>query len=341
MGRCGPEDLMGRVTPLQVLLGRLILPSRRTRSKAGRGSATVLTVRDVPYATEAERAEAGDQAADLCVDVRFTLEAQRAGGRPVLLYIHGGAWLKGMGDKDGYGPLSPPAPEYFAERGWVTCSMDYRLVNPKDPAAGSRWPAMIIDVKRCIRWVRDNIAQFGGAPDWVAVCGGSAGGHLALLAGMLTGPEYQPGFEGVDTRVRAVVSYYPVVDTLDGQVSRILHDDKLQKLPEGGGGTSEAERERASPLHYIARCPVPGEFPRIMVIQGARDALCPTPKCRLFVELLRQRLAYAGRSGPGGRVCYLEFPRARHAFDVIHGFRSWYSLLAANRFLAHCFENSS
>ena len=256
----------------------------------------------------------------------------------MLLYIHGGAWLKGMGDKAGYGPLEPPAPEYFAERGWVTCSMDYRLVNPKDPSAGSRWPAMIVDVKRCIRWIRDNIAQFGGAPDWVAVCGGSAGGHLALLAGMLRGPEYQPGFEGVDTTVRAVVSYYPVVDTLDGQVSKILHDDRL---PEGSGGASEAERERASPLHYVTRCPVPGDFPRIMVIQGSRDALCPAPKCRLFVELLRQRLAHAGRSGPGGRVCYLEFPRGRHTFDCIHGFRSWYSLLAANRFLAHCLEKPS
>lgn len=294
-------------------------------------------IRNVPYANAAEQAEAGPQAADLRVDVRFTLETQRSGGRPVLLYIHGGAWLKGMGDKNGYGPLEPGAPEFFAERGWVTCSMDYRLVNSRKPEAGSRWPAMLVDVKRCIRWIRGNAEQFGGRPDWVAVCGGSAGGHLALLAGMLTGPEYQPGFEDVDTGVRAVVSYYPAVDTLEPVATKILHGDGRERCG-AEAPAAEAERERASPLHLISRCPVPATFPRIMVIQGSRDALCPAPKCRLFVELLRQRLAHAGRGGVDDRVCYLELPRGRHAFDVIHGVRAWCSLLAANRFLTQRFE---
>ena len=292
----------------------------------------------MPYANAAEQAEAGPQADELRVDVRFTLETQRAGGRPVLLYIHGGAWLKGMGDKTGYGQLEPPAPEFFAERGWVTCSMDYRLVDPRSPKqTRSRWPAMLVDVKRAIRWIRENAEQFGGRPDWVAVCGGSAGGHLALLAGMLAGPEYQPGFEDVDTSVRAVVSYYPAVDTLEAVATKILHGDVPER---GGAGASagEAERERASPLHSVSRCPVPATFPRIMVIQGTRDALCPVNKCRLFVELLRQRLAHAGRRGVDDRVCYLELPRGRHAFDVIHGVRSWCSLLAANRFLTQRFE---
>src|SRR4051794_31247161 len=75
------------------------------------------------------------------------------GAAPVLLQIHGGAWVMGRKDDDA-GPLLT----HMAERGWVCVSVNYRL----SPAA--TWPDQITDIKRAIAWVRENIAAHGGDP---------------------------------------------------------------------------------------------------------------------------------------------------------------------------------
>ena len=66
----------------------------------------------------------------------------------------------------------------MAERGWICVSMAYR-VSPRNT-----WPAHIVDVKRALAWVKENIADYGGDPDFVAITGGSAGGHLTALAAL-------------------------------------------------------------------------------------------------------------------------------------------------------------
>ncbi len=78
----------------------------------------------------------------------------------------------------------------MAERGWVCVSIDYR-VSPKHT-----WPDHIVDVKRALAWIKENIAEYGGDPDFVAITGGSAGGHLSSLAALTPNdPQWQPGFE--------------------------------------------------------------------------------------------------------------------------------------------------
>ncbi|OOK65057.1 alpha/beta hydrolase fold family protein [Mycobacterium kansasii] len=55
------------------------------------------------------------------------------------------------------------------------------------------WPAHIVDVKRALAWVKENIAAYGGDPDFVAISGGSAGGHLSALAALTPNePRFQP-----------------------------------------------------------------------------------------------------------------------------------------------------
>ena len=68
-------------------------------------------------------------------------------------------------------------------------------------------------MKRALAWVKDNIADHGGDPDWVAITGGSAGGHLCSLAALTPNdPQFQPGFEDADTSVTAAVPFYGVYD---------------------------------------------------------------------------------------------------------------------------------
>ena len=109
-----------------------------------------------------------------------------------------------MGDKREQGL---PMMHELARRGWVCVTVNYRL-SPK-----ATWPAHIVDCKRALAWVREHIAEYGGDPDFIAVSGGSAGGHLsALLALTPNEPEWQPGFEDLDASVDACLPFYGVYD---------------------------------------------------------------------------------------------------------------------------------
>jgi len=92
-------------------------------------------------------------------------------------------------------------------RGWVCVAINYRL-SPK-----ATWPTQIVDAKKAMAWVKAHIAEYGGDPSFVAVSGGSAGGHLCALLALTAGDaSFQPGFEDADTSVDVCVPFYGVMD---------------------------------------------------------------------------------------------------------------------------------
>ncbi|KAF9438787.1 hypothetical protein BGZ76_004624 [Entomortierella beljakovae] len=124
--------------------------------------------------------------------------------RPVYVHIHGGGWTSGS--KTMIGPILSE----LISRRWIVVSIDYRT-NTK---AG--YPTQFLDCKRAMRWVKDQIRIFGGNPANIVVGGDSAGGHLAALLALTPNiPEYQPGFEDVDTTVQGCVPQSAVLDTAD------------------------------------------------------------------------------------------------------------------------------
>lgn len=125
-----------------------------------------------------------------------------AGKAPVLFQIPGGAWT--TGNKRGQ---AHPLMSHLAELGWICVAINYRH-SPRNT-----WPDHIVDVKRALAWVKQHIAEYGGDPDFIAITGGSAGGHLSSLAALTPNdPQFQPGFEDVDTRVQAAVPFYGIYD---------------------------------------------------------------------------------------------------------------------------------
>ncbi|HEU5111285.1 MAG TPA: alpha/beta hydrolase, partial [Micromonosporaceae bacterium] len=137
---------------------------------------------------------------------RFRLDVfhheKRPAGRPVLLHVHGGAWVVGNKDQQGI-----PLMLHMAARGWVCVSANYPL-SPR-----SRWPEHVVALKRALAWVREHGPEYGADPSFVVVTGGSAGGHLAaLLALSQNDPAFQPGFEDADTSVQGCVPHYGVYD---------------------------------------------------------------------------------------------------------------------------------
>ena len=95
--------------------------------------------------------------------------------RPVIVFFHGGAW------KNGAYTQFVPQSEYFATRGIVAISADYRILNKHKTMPDKA----IEDAKTAIRWVRANSAKLGIDPDKVIAGGGSAGGHLAAAAALV------------------------------------------------------------------------------------------------------------------------------------------------------------
>lgn len=256
----------------------------------------------------------GDKGGRNLLDVIRPRGAKPGEKRPVLLQIHGGAWI--IGDKREQG--QPLMAHLASEYGWVCVSTNYRL-SPK-----ATFPDHIVDVKRAIAFIRAHIAEYGGDPAFVCVTGGSAGGHLtALTALSANDPRFQPGFEGVDTRVAAAVPFYGVYDFLDRKGIRgsqsmvpILAKQVFKSTPE------------QAPEFWDAMCPitrVTADAPPFLVIQGTHDSLVFVEEAREFVRALREKSRQP--------VAYLELNGAQHAFEVFHSPRSAHAVRAAAAFL--------
>jgi acetyl esterase/lipase len=235
-------------------------------------------------------------------------------GAPVLLQVHGGGWTIGSKDQQGI-----PLMQHMAARGWVCVAINYRLA-PRDA-----FPAHVIDVKRAIAWIRDHIADYGGNPDYIAITGGSAGGHLTALAALTPNdPAYQPGFEDVDTTVQAAVPHYGVYDfagVTGLRSAELLRDSFLApRVIQKPWPDARAEFESASPLLRVTP-----DAPDFFVIHGVHDTLVPVAQARLFVEKLRDTSRKT--------VVYAELPGAQHAFDIFPSIRSAHIVRAIDRYL--------
>jgi acetyl esterase/lipase len=110
------------------------------------------------------------------LDVFSPAGASRA---PVLVLVHGGAWM--IGDKDFHG-LYRNVGRALARRGLVVVMPNYQLT-PR-----VRHPEHVKDVARAYAWVRRHIKDYGGDPDDIFLAGHSAGGHLVAL--LATDPGY-------------------------------------------------------------------------------------------------------------------------------------------------------
>jgi acetyl esterase/lipase len=234
-------------------------------------------------------------------------------GRPVLLQVHGGGWMIGSKQQQGI-----PLMLQMAARGWVCVAVNY----PLSPRA--RWPEHLIAVKRAMAWIREHGSDYGADASFVAVTGGSAGGHLAaMLALTADDKSLQPGFEDVDTAVQACVPHYGVYDLTAESGSR-ASKDMLENL------TSRfvMSRQASYPDDYRAASPlsrVAADAPPFFVIHGSNDTLVPVREADRFVDRLR-----AVSDNP---VAYAKIGGAQHAFDIFPSIRSAHVVRGVERFL--------
>ena len=246
-------------------------------------------------------------------------------GAPIVIQIHGGGWVIGNKDQQGR-----PIALHMAAHGWVCVVPNYRL-SPR-----STFPDHVVDLKAAIAWVREHAHEFGGDPSFIAVTGGSAGGHLAALVALSQDdPAYQPGFEAVDTSVQAAVPYYGVYD-ITNEIGSRYGRGRLRFLLERQVFKTKYKRDpelfrRASPLLRVDM-EDPEHIPPFFVIHGSHDSLVPVAEGRLFAQRLRERGA--------APVAYAELPGAQHAFDVFGSVRVAHVLRGVEHFLTAVREQS-
>ncbi|HUD69280.1 MAG TPA: alpha/beta hydrolase [Acidimicrobiales bacterium] len=263
-----------------------------------RSGAGVRVDRDVPYVEDG--GDVGD--AHLLDVIRPRGDVTNA---PVMLYVHGGAWVFGSKREQGL-----PMLYELASRGWVCVSCNYRL-SPK-----ATWPDHVVDVKRAVAWTKVHARDFGGDPSrFLAISGGSAGGQLASLAALTPNdPAFQPGFEDADTAVDACVSLYGVLEmtgdrSLMGRQGTALASLLSSKVMKVAVDEAPELYAAASPIERITAA-----APAFLVLQGTKDSLVPVEVARAFVAKFER-----ASSAPLG---YVELPLAEHAFDLLCSPRS-------------------
>jgi acetyl esterase/lipase len=246
-----------------------------------------------------------------------------------VVYLYGSAWC--MLDKDF---LTRPLFRHLTAQGHVVVDVAYRLFPETDI------PGMLADAKRAVAWVKRHAADLQVQPDRVVVAGGSAGGHLALLAAYTADdPTLTPAeLAGSDPSVCGVVSLYGQADLAahydhtdqakscrpeDPQpdwdappplwVRRLFGPDvgRLKLVPASrldwlvGGTPSELPDRYAqlSPVHRVH----PG-CPPTLLVHGEHDEIAPVAAMRQ----LHRRLEQAGVPVTG---VYL--PHTDHGFDLL------------------------
>ena len=101
------------------------------------------------------------------------LPANGKSSYPIVVYIHGGAFLSG----DQASGMDMTTINQLVSHGYAVASINYRL------SSEAIYPAQINDAKTAVRWLKANAAQYRLNPEKIASWGGSAGGNLASLLG--------------------------------------------------------------------------------------------------------------------------------------------------------------
>ncbi len=229
------------------------------------------------------------------------------------IFLHGSAWA--IGDKD---MLTRPFFNHLVAQGHTVMDVAYRLI-PESDIYG-----MVGDAKRAVAWLKANVDRFGVDPEKIVLGGGSAGAHIALLAGYTPEhPELTPEeLKGVDLSVCGLLTYYPPTDLVAG--SNRYNNERKPPVPIG------AVADPKNPMLYAGRLDfllggypedVPGMYQLACPTTHVRSGSPPTLSLRGDRDCLNPKEGnqelYAKLVASGVPAIDVVLPWTEHAFDMI------------------------
>lgn len=216
--------------------------------------------------------------------ISLRLDVYRPAGKPekpypLVVWIHGGAWLEGSKDHN--------RAAFLVEHGYVTASIQYRL------SRQAIWPAQIHDCKAAIRYLRAHAEKWNFDPNKIGVFGASAGGHLAAMLGTsgdVIELEGDVGQDGPSSRVQAVVDFFGPTNFIEMTKADSRMDHAAANSPEslliGGPVLENPDKVRSvDPITYVTP-----DDPPFLIVHGDQDFLVPYNQS----ELLHKSLVNAG-----------------------------------------------
>lgn len=202
---------------------------------------------------------------------------------PVLVWMHGGGWVGG----DKAAGREKNIATNLNAAGYAVVSVSYKL-------GENAWPQNLHDCKNAVRFVRARAAQYGLDPMRIAIGGGSAGGHLALLVGLTSGKKFEPAqpYPKISNEVSAVVNFYGPSDLfgfleLDagGRLTSKRRGPSPNYLPAFGPPEGREDALRAaSPITHVE-----ANSPPILTVHGRTDTTVPVAMLEEFAVLLKTK----------------------------------------------------
>jgi acetyl esterase/lipase len=238
-------------------------------------------MRDVPYIENGHERNRLD----------LYLPEKAEGPLPLVVWIHGGAWMGGS--KDGC-----PAAQFVA-KGYAVASINYRL------SQHAVFPAQIEDCKAAIRWLRANAAKYQIDPNRIGVWGASAGGHLVAMLGVTGSVKELEGTGGnldQSSHVQCVVDWFGPSNLLTMAGSHNNPGSPESRLIGGPVQDNKEKARKASPVTYVGKNAAP-----FLIMHGDQDNVVPPGQSdelaaalkKAGVEVTLQVVQGNGHGGPG------------------------------------------
>jgi len=210
---------------------------------------------------------------------------------PTLVFYHGGGWIGGTKEAS-FMSLMP-----WLEMGWNVVNVEYRM------ARVALAPAAVEDAQCALRFVVAQAKNYGVDTNRIVVAGESAGGHLALAAGMIpasagfTNICAGGGFSGNDNsvpKVAAIINWFGITDVNDMLAGQNARSYAVQWV--GSSHDRETVAKSVSPITYVR-----AGLPPILSIQGDMDPIVPySQNVRLRDALNKAGAANELYTIPGG-----------------------------------------
>jgi len=190
---------------------------------------------------------------------------------PTIMFFHGGGWTNGTKEASALSLLP------YLQMGWTVVNVEYRMTNV------ALAPAAVEDARCALRWIYRNAAQYNFDTSRIITSGQSAGGHLALITGVLPA---SAGFDNTcpgdraggassnapnstdELKVAAIVDWYGIADVnelIGGPNQRSWATAWLGVLP-----NREELAKQVSPLTYVR-----AGIPPIISVHGDADPVVP------------------------------------------------------------------
>lgn len=217
------------------------------------------------------------------VELKLDLYLPRNSAAPVplVLFFHGGGWVEGRKESAGLYLLP------YLQMGFAVANVGYRLGRVA-PA-----PAAVEDTRCALRWLSRRARDYKLDMGKVVLTGGSAGGHLALITGMLPpGHAFDRACATDDnTRwvsaaepalpVAAIVNFYGITDVEDLLSGPNAKHYAIEWL--GAAPQREALARSVSPIHHVR-----AGLPAVFSVHGDADTLVPHAHATRLHEALQQ-----------------------------------------------------